>query len=591
MKKKRLLFVPLALSMILAGCSNGAGNSSESQSVSQEQSQKESSSSEEPAPVVTIVLKDASGNSSGTAYVGDTFILTATVTNGDANQIAWTSSNETVATVAGGTVNALQAGEATIKAALGEVSAAYELTVNVVASEGITIVDKENIGVLPLRREKQLTATVSPNNTTDKTIAWESDNPEIVSVDNNGLVKGLQKGTATITAKNGTKSDSVLITVGDPIINAANSGLPVSYKAEVTRKYQIDVTHGGHSTSDPYDFKTNSSIEVDYDGTSVNVPTMRLLETEVIDGSDRTCYVKFIVKESGTYYLFSHGGLNAAGKEIDTGIASLASISDDGTFTNIKIPYPENDSRSNSDENALRYTATSNDFFTTQELNAGIYLAQLRLYGNAGDFDFGVVNATKDGDGNYVITSATGNPAKEDKQELHQMEFIKDKAIVSANGKFGYYVVEDQPHEVFYQEEEEEWLYRDEASSDVTIAEMNQAFSWESILSDPALAFTSTSTNETMAVDLFTAEASAFGENSSIASLLYILGVHEYVTSFLVAIDVNADTVIGLGVTFGGEDVSPITITEEVDLSITINHHNVNNGGEAGDDSGISQDW
>ena len=120
---------------------------------------------------------------------------------------------------------------------------------------------------------------------------------------------------------------------------------------------------------------------------------------------------------------------------------------------------------------------------------------------------------------------------------------------------------------------------------------MNQAFSWESILSDPALAFTSTSTNETMTVDLFTAEASVFGENSSIASLLYILGVHEYVTSFLVAIDVNADTVIGLGVTFGGEDVSPITITEEVDLSITINHHNVNNGGEAGDDSGISQDW
>lgn len=629
MKKKRLLFVPLALSMILAGCSNDTGNSSESQSASQEQSQKESSSqgdtsstevsvsskeqsssqetisssegeasssegsssSEEPAPIVTIVLKDASGNTSGTAYVGETLTLAATVTNGDVNQIVWTSSNDTVATVTGGTVNALQAGNTTIKAAIGEVSATYELTVNAVVAEGVTINDKDNIGVLPLRREKKLTATVSPDNTTDKTITWESDNPEVATVSAEGLVKGVSKGTATITAKNGTKSDSVSITVGDPIINAKNSGLPASYKAEVTREYQVDVTHGGYSTSDPYDFRTDSSIQVDYDGTPVTVPTMHLLESEVIDGSDRTCYVKFIVKEAGTYYLFSHGGLNAAEKEIDTGIASLLFIPEEGTSTNIRIPFPENDSRSSSDENALRYTATSDDFFTAQMLNAGTYLAQLRLYGDAGDFDFGVVNATKDGEGNYVITSATGNSAKEDKQELHQMEFVKDKALISTNGKFGYYVVEGEPHEVYYQEEEEEWLYRDEASSDVTIAEMNQVFSWESILSDPALAFTSTSTKETMTVDLFTAEATAFGENSGIGAFLYLLGVHEYATNFMVAVNVNADTVIGLGVTFADDAVALITLTEETDLSITVNHHNVNNGGEAGDDSGVSQDW
>ncbi len=618
MKKKRLLFVPLALSMILAGCANDTENSSESQSSSQEQSQNQSSSqgdtsssvssgqssseegtvssggsssSEEPAPVVTIVLKDASGNTSGTAYVGETLVLTAAVTNGDIAQIVWTSSDETVATVIDGTVTALHAGNATIKAAIGEVNATYALTVSVVDAEGIVINDKDNIGVLPLHREKQLTATISPDNTTDKTISWESSDTEVVSVSADGVVKGLSKGTATITAKVGAKTDSVSIEVGDAVINAKHSGLPASYKAQLTRNYQVDVTHDGHSTADPYDFRTDSSIRVEYGSESLTIPTMRLLETEVIKGTNRVCYVKFTVETKGTYYLFSYGGLNASNNEIDTKILSLQSVSEDGTLTNVTIPYNGSDSRDTSDETALKYTATNDDFFISKELDAGVYLAELRLFGDAGDFDFGVVNVTQNSEGNYAVVSATGNPAKEDRQEVHQAEFIENKALISTNGKFGYYVVENQPHGVYYQEEEEEWLYEDEASTDVTIAEMNHVFSWETILSDSALTYTSTSTNETMTIDLFTADVSAFHENSGIAALLYLLNVHEYATRFLVTVDANTDTVIGLGVTFADDVVSPITLTEETDLSITINHHNVNNGGEAGDDSGISQDW
>lgn len=628
MKKKRLLFVPLALSMILAGCSNDTGNSSESQSSSQQQSQKESSSqgdtsstevsvsskeqsssqetisssegeasssegsssSEEPAPIVTIVLKDASGNTSGTAYVGETLTLTAAVTNGDAAQIVWTSSNDTVATVTGGTVNALQVGNATIKATLGEVNATYELTVNAVVAEDVTINDKDNIGVLPLRREKKLTATVSPDNTTDKTITWESDNPEVATVSAEGLVKGVSKGTATITAKNGTKSDSVSIIVGDPIINAKNSGLPVSYKAQLTRKYQEEVIHGGHTNTDPFDYKAESSIQADYDGTLVTIPTMHILESEAIRNdteNPRVCFVKFIIDVESYYYLFSHGGTNAKG-DIDVALSEVYKVNEDETLTKIGC---SNDDRGDSDETAKKYVATKRDFAVYQKLEAGTYVAEIKTFANSGDFDFGIAKVTDDESGAYNVLTATGNPSMVDKQELHQMEFVKDKALISMNGKFGYYVVENQPHEVYYQEEEEEWLYKDEVSTDVTIADMNHVFSWESILSDSALAYTSTSTSETMTVDLFTADVSALGDNSGIAALIYLLGIHEYAVNFMVAVDTNADMVIGLGVTFADNAVSPITITEETDLSITVNHHNVNNGGEAGDDSGISQDW
>ena len=47
----------------------------------------------------------------------------------------------------------------------------------------------------------QLNATVLPEQAEDKTVVWESSNPEIASVDNTGRVNGLGLGTVTITAR------------------------------------------------------------------------------------------------------------------------------------------------------------------------------------------------------------------------------------------------------------------------------------------------------------------------------------------------------------------------------------------------------
>ncbi|MBQ6730667.1 MAG: Ig-like domain-containing protein [Bacilli bacterium] len=46
----------------------------------------------------------------------------------------------------------------------------------------------------------QLTAIVAPNNATNPTVKWSSSNTELATVDNNGLVKCLAKGTVRITA-------------------------------------------------------------------------------------------------------------------------------------------------------------------------------------------------------------------------------------------------------------------------------------------------------------------------------------------------------------------------------------------------------
>jgi hypothetical protein len=47
--------------------------------------------------------------------------------------------------------------------------------------------------------QASLTASVQPNNATNKNVTWQSSNPAIASVTNNGLVKAHAPGTATIT--------------------------------------------------------------------------------------------------------------------------------------------------------------------------------------------------------------------------------------------------------------------------------------------------------------------------------------------------------------------------------------------------------
>lgn len=62
---------------------------------------------------------------------------------------------------------------------------------------------------------KQLTATVLPENAADKTVKWKSDNTEVASVDEDGLVSAVKWGEATITVTtvDGGKMASCVVTV------------------------------------------------------------------------------------------------------------------------------------------------------------------------------------------------------------------------------------------------------------------------------------------------------------------------------------------------------------------------------------------
>lgn len=62
---------------------------------------------------------------------------------------------------------------------------------------------------------QKLTATISPDNVYDKSITWSSSDERVARVDNEGNVRGIKNGTATITAtpKHGSKTAACKVTV------------------------------------------------------------------------------------------------------------------------------------------------------------------------------------------------------------------------------------------------------------------------------------------------------------------------------------------------------------------------------------------
>lgn len=81
------------------------------------------------------------------------------------------------------------------------------------------IVAVESISISPssisLERDKtyQLQAEVTPKETTEKKVSWSSSDTQVATVSENGLVTGVNRGTATVTATAGGKSATCQVTV------------------------------------------------------------------------------------------------------------------------------------------------------------------------------------------------------------------------------------------------------------------------------------------------------------------------------------------------------------------------------------------
>ena len=178
----------------------------------------------QPVPVSSVSIS-GSGVSDGklSLKLGASVQLTATVTPSNATDktVSWTSSNSSVAKVSDGKVTAVKAGTATITATAGGKTASVVVTVtdNPVSVESVSVSgDGVSGGKLSLKSgaSAQLTATVKPDNATDRKVTWTSSDSSVANVMGTGVVTaGSKAGTATIKATAGGKSASVTVTVTD----------------------------------------------------------------------------------------------------------------------------------------------------------------------------------------------------------------------------------------------------------------------------------------------------------------------------------------------------------------------------------------
>lgn len=150
----------------------------------------------------------------------------------DDKTVTWNSTNKDAVTVDNGVVTAVGEGSSTVTATVGEKVATINYTVRI-PLESITINGDET---LSKNEEKTLTVTYNPTNTTDnKTVDWESSNPEIVSIDSTGKITGNKGGTAKITATVGNVKAEKEVKVVVPIESVSLSGDDSILKGETKR--------------------------------------------------------------------------------------------------------------------------------------------------------------------------------------------------------------------------------------------------------------------------------------------------------------------------------------------------------------------
>ena len=176
----------------------------------------------------TVTVKPATVDVTGvtldrdalTLAVDGTAQLTATVTPSDATDqtVIWSSSDTNVATVdENGVVTAVGVGSATITVTTTEGS--YTDTCAVTVTQPVTGVtlDRDELS-LTVGRTETLTATVTPDNASDKTVTWSSSDETVATVDENGVVTAVGVGSATITVTttDGDHTATCAVTVSRP---------------------------------------------------------------------------------------------------------------------------------------------------------------------------------------------------------------------------------------------------------------------------------------------------------------------------------------------------------------------------------------
>ena len=237
-----------------------------------------------------------------TLNIGASETLSATVAPADATnkKVTWKSSDAAVATVdTNGKVTAVKAGEATTTVTTedGGKTATCKVTVKPNLVSEITLAAL----AIYVGESKAITATVKPDDATNKALTWTSSDETVATVDNTGKVTGKKIGTATITATardgsgvSGSCTVTVLSTVKKVTVTPAN--LTLGQNKSYTLKATVEVFGSGTDTGVTWTSSDTTIATVDATGkvtATDKVGTVTITATSKADPAKKgTCTVK-----------------------------------------------------------------------------------------------------------------------------------------------------------------------------------------------------------------------------------------------------------------------------------------------------------
>ena len=237
----------------------------------------------------------------------------------DADTITWRSDNEKVATVSNGIITAVGKGTANIIVTVGNHSATLPVTVTVpVTGVEFDGVDEVNLD-LTTNPKYDLSGHVklSPTDAEAAGYNWKSDNTEVATVDENGVVTAVGKGTANITVEvsnhEATIPVNVKASVGSVSFDPDLKEVVLDTKVDTTEElkdYLVftpedpDYTNMSWTSSDPNVATVdnngkvtavgngNAIITVNVDGKTATIPVSVTvpLESITVEKSEVTLY-------------------------------------------------------------------------------------------------------------------------------------------------------------------------------------------------------------------------------------------------------------------------------------------------------------
>lgn len=200
-------------------------------------------------------------------------------------------------------------------------------------------------GAVPKAATRQLTATVSPANATNKAVTWSSSDESVATVNSSGLVSGVAVGAATIT-----------VTTVDGSFTATFSAEVVAYLWQGTRSGKgitanisgNRVTLSGTATSAfTLSYTDNTTGLETHSETWSSLPGGATLKSTVtvISGTTTSTGIQFAIRSSSTDYLqvrsFSNPNQSVTAEKTNTGDSAVnlpyirAAIGNGNVFDNL----------------------------------------------------------------------------------------------------------------------------------------------------------------------------------------------------------------------------------------------------------------